>query len=84
MNSGPIVYNAQLVSAVGLLDDKFNAFYVWDDYGHRALQKGFVNGVLGMDVTHAKFGRCKGSELYDPKDKYAAKDLARRKAKHGF
>jgi hypothetical protein len=84
MNSGPIVYNARLVSVVGLLDPNFHAFYIWDDYGHRAKQLGFTNGVLGMDITHAKFGRVKSSELYDPKDDWAAKDLALRQRKHGF
>jgi hypothetical protein len=80
MNSGPIVYNARLISEVGFLDEEYRAYYVWDDYGHRALQKGFVNGVMGMDLIHAKFGRVKATEWCD----WSGHDLALRQQKHGF
>ena len=80
MNSGPIVYNARLISEVGLLDEEFRAYYVWDDYGHRAIQKGFVNGVMGMDLIHAKFGRVKATEWCD----WSGHDIALRQKKHGF
>ena len=80
MNSGPIVYNARLISEVGFLDEEFRAYYVWDDYGHRALQKGFVNGVMGMGLIHAKFGRVKATEWCD----WSGRDIARRQQKHGF
>lgn len=79
-NSGPNVYNRRLISQVGLLDDKFRAYYVWDDYGHRAIQQGFVNGILGMNVTHAKFGRVRATEWVD----YSGQDRARLTAKHGI
>lgn len=78
MNSGPVVYNANLVSKVGLLDEQFRAHHVWDDYGWRAKLAGLTNGVLGMDVTHAKFGRMTATHWTD-----GASDLALLHRKHG-
>ena len=80
LNSGPVVYNPKLIEQVGLLDDNFKAYYVWDDYGHRALQKGFVNGVMGMDLIHAKFGRVKATEWCD----WSGHDVSLRQHKHGW
>ncbi len=77
LNSGPVVYNPTLVRKVGLLDDQFRSHYVWDDYGARATQAGFKNGVLGMDITHAKFGRLTASNWADP-----SPDIARLRMKH--
>ncbi len=57
MNTGPLVYNRNVVEKIGYQDESFIAYYGWDDYALRALEAGFVNGVLGMDITHAKFGR---------------------------
>jgi hypothetical protein len=83
LNTGPLVYNRTLVSAVGYQDTDYTAFYVWDDYALRAQKAGFVNGVLGMDLTHAKFGRIKASTWYtDPA--LAARDIQRVKQKHGL
>lgn len=79
-NSGPNVYNPNLINRVGKLDPEFRAYYVWDDYGHRAMQLGFVNGVMGMDLIHAKFGICTATQWCD----YSGQDMARRQAKHGF
>jgi hypothetical protein len=78
MNSGPVAYTRKVVESVGLLDEEFRAYYVWDDYGARAKANGFVNGVMGMDVIHAKFGRTKATEWCD----WSAQDLARLHAKH--
>lgn len=78
MNSGPVVYNRNLVEKIGMLDENFRAHYVWDDYGARAHKAGFTNGVLGMDVTHAKFGRMTATTWLD-----SGADLARLRAKHG-
>jgi hypothetical protein len=77
LNSGPVVYNPNLVRKVGLLDDQFRSHYVWDDYGARATHAGFKNGVLGMDITHAKFGRLTASRWGDP-----SPDIARLRMKH--
>jgi len=79
MNSGPVVYNRNLVSKVGYLDDGFLAYYVWDDYGARAHKLGFVNGVMGMDLIHAKFGRAMGTTWLS-----SAADLNRLRSKHGW
>lgn len=79
-NSGPNVYNPTLVKTIGLLDEEFRAYYVWDDYGHRALKNGFVSGVMGMDLIHRKFGICKATEWTD----WSGHDMARRQMKHGF
>ncbi len=78
-NSGPNVYNRHLVEKVGKLDELFTAHYVWDDYGARAIKAGFVNGILGMDITHAKFGRVKATTWLD-----ASQDRARLSTKHGI
>lgn len=79
-NSGPNIYNRRLIEKVGKLDEAFRAYYVWDDYGHRALQQGFVNGILGMNVTHAKFGRVKATVW----ESSSGADRARLTAKHGI
>jgi len=84
MNSGPIAYTRKVVERVGKLDPEFIAYYVWDDYGHRARKLGFVNGVMGMDLIHAKFGRIKASVESFIGGQAAAHDLALRQAKHGF
>lgn len=80
MNSGPVVYNPRLIEKVGYLDEQFRAYYVWDDYGQRSINAGFVNGVMGMDVIHAKFGRVKATEWCD----YSGQDYALRQRKHGW
>ena len=80
MNSGPVAYTRKVVEQCGLLDEEFRAYYVWDDYGQRALDKGFISGVMGMDLTHAKFGRVKATEWSD----WSAHDLALRQKKHGW
>ncbi len=79
-NSGPNVYTRPLVEKVGMLDDQFRAYYVWDDYGARAIKAGFVNGILGMNVTHAKFGRVRATQWVD----YSGQDRARLTTKHGI
>lgn len=79
-NSGPNIYSRQLIEKVGKLDEKFTAFYVWDDYGHRSKNLGFVNGILGMNMTHAKFGRMRASVWNDA----SGADLARLRALHGL
>lgn len=79
-NSGPNVYHRHLIEKIGYLDEMFRAYYVWDDYGARALKAGFVNGILGMDVTHAKFGRVKSTQW----ESSSGADRARLTAKHGI
>lgn len=78
LNSGPVVYNKTLVQKVGKLDEEFRAYYVWDDYGARANKAGLINGVMGMDLIHRKFGRLKATEWCD----YSGADIARLHAKH--
>lgn len=80
INSGPVVYNKKLVQVVGKLDEEFYAYYVWDDYGARAREAGFVSGVMGMDLIHRKFGRVQATtaEFIDA----SARDLARLRQKH--
>lgn len=78
MNSGPVCYTRPVVEAVGKLDEEFRAYYVWDDYGARAVKAGFTNGVMGMDVTHAKFGRMKATQWCD----WSGHDNARLHMKH--
>jgi len=80
MNSGPVCYTRAVIEKVGKLDEGFRAYYVWDDYGERARKAGFVNGVMGMDLIHAKFGRMKATEWCD----YSGQDRARITTKHGF
>lgn len=82
MNSGPIVYSRKVVEQVGFVDTEFQAFYVWDDYGARAHKAGFVNGVMGMDITHAKFGRISNTTWYTPEISHH--DITRVKTKHGL
>ena len=80
MNTGPLVYNRNVVSKVGYQDELFWAYYSWDDYALRAKNAGFVNGVLGMDITHAKFGRITSTWL----SPHSNEDLARLKQKHSL
>jgi hypothetical protein len=64
INSGPVIYTKPLINKVGYLDENFVAFFVWDDYGVRALHKNFVNGVIGTNLIHAKFGRVPSTTFY--------------------
>ncbi len=85
-NSGPVAYPRAVVEKVGLLDEEFTAWHVWEDYGLRCLAAGFKNVVMGMDVRHAKFGRQPRGWIYDTVDDvphgYAARDRARFYQKH--
>lgn len=83
MNTGPLVYNRNVVSKIGYQDEEFMAWYVWDDYALRAQKAGFTNGVLGMDITHAKFGRVHSTWWYTD-GSHAQRDLFRVKQKHGL
>lgn len=77
-NSGPVGYTRKLVETVGLLDDQFTAYYVWDDYGARALAAGFQSVVLSTHIIHAKFGRTKATVFTDA----SAADMDRLRSKH--
>jgi len=66
VNSGPIYYPRHLVDIFGGPDPDMVAFDIWEDYSYRTFFKGFVNIVLGVDITHTKFGRVTGSTLYFP------------------
>jgi hypothetical protein len=81
MNTGPLVYNRKVVEAIGYQDENFVAYYAWDDYALRAIKAGFINLVLGMDVTHAKFGRVSPT-WWAVTGENAAHDMALVKAKH--
>lgn len=83
MNTGPLVYPRPVVEAVGFQDESFWAYYAWDDYALRALKAGFTNIVMGMDVTHAKFGRV-APTWWAITGEYSAHDLARVKSKHNL
>jgi hypothetical protein len=78
-NSGPVGYPRKLVETIGLLDDQFTAYYVWDDYGARARAAGFQSVILSTHVIHAKFGRTKATVFTDA----SAADIARLRSKHG-
>lgn len=65
MNSGPISYPRHVVERAGYLDEDFTAWFVWDDYGTRCAAAGLKNVILGMDVTHAPFGRQRKPWIYD-------------------
>lgn len=82
INSGPVIYHRSLVDRIGYLDEKFHAFYVWDDYGQRALKAGLTNLVMGTDMEHAKFGRAKQTSFYVDTS-ISARDIALLHAKHG-
>jgi hypothetical protein len=85
LNTGPLVYTRNVVTKTGYQDEQFCAFYAWDDYALRAKKLGFVNGVLGMDITHAKFGRVTATWWYDGEWKgTGGKDMDRLKQKHGL
>ncbi len=83
LNTGPLVYPRKVVETVGYQDSEFMAYYVWDDYALRALKSGFVNGVMGMDLTHAKFGRV-SSTWWAVTGEHAAHDIALVKRKHNL
>ena len=83
LNTGPLVYPRKVVETIGYQDEEFVAYYVWDDYALRAIQAGFVNGVLGMALTHTKFGRVK-STWYAATGDHSAHDIARVKHKHNL
>ncbi len=86
MNSGPVAYPRAVVEKVGLLDEEFIAWHVWEDYGLRCEAAGFKNVVMGMDVRHAKFGRQPVAWIYDTVDGvthgHAARDRDRFYLKH--
>ncbi len=75
VNSGPVIYNRRLIEKIGMPDREFKAFYVWDDYAERASRAGFSNFVMGMDVTHGKFGRLSASKFYEPEVQKHDRDL---------
>lgn len=81
-NDGPIIYPRHLVDKIGYLDERFYGYYVWCDYGARATNAGLTNIILGMDITHAKFGRMPTSWLNIAGDK-ASEDLKLLNSKHG-
>lgn len=83
LNSGPVIYTRRLVEKVGLLDEDFYAFYVWDDYAARARSLGFKSAVLSMDMTHMKFGRLALSGFYKDTS-IGARDLERMHSKWPF
>lgn len=59
VNRGPILYPRPLVEAIGLLDTEYlKVGFTEADYAARAHQAGFVNGAMGMDILHVKFGKC--------------------------
>lgn len=84
LNSGPVCYPRHVVQRVGLLDDEFIAWYIWEDYGLRCHQAGFTNVILGLDCFHRCFGRMGRSSLYvktnmvHDLDRFSAKHLAPR------
>ncbi len=82
LNSGPVIYNRKLIEAIGLPDDGFKAFYVWDDYSERARRAGFKNFAMGMDLIHGKFGKVVASKLYQ--DGIEQHDRERLRAKWGL
>jgi hypothetical protein len=86
MNSGPISYPRHVVGRVGYLDEGFTAWCVWEDYGQRCVDAGLKNVVLGLDVTHAQFGRKQHSWFYDAVDGkpygYTGRDDQRYRDKH--
>jgi hypothetical protein len=56
LNTGPVVYTRRLIEKIGKPDMTYEGWYWWTDYSLKAHQAGLVNGVLGMDCLHEKFG----------------------------
>jgi hypothetical protein len=77
VNRGPIVYPRRLVEAIGCLDTEFlTVAYKESDYAARAHRAGFVNGAMGMDILHTRFGL--NPQHYTLEyDKHGAPDLAK-------
>lgn len=56
VNFGPIIYSRKAIKSIGLLDISYKYAYAEQDLCVRAIQNGFNNYVLGMDILHEKFG----------------------------
>ncbi len=64
VNSGPVCYTHDTMLTIGQLPDFMSHFYLWDFYCCLCLDKGKVNGVMGTDLTHKKFGEITDSTYY--------------------
>lgn len=82
LNDGPIAYFRHVVDKIGVLDEDFAGFYLWEDYCQRAKLAGFINVLLGMGITHTKFGRYTKSWMGDDGN-ISGRDLALLRKKHG-
>lgn len=57
LNFGPVVYLRSTVEEIGKLDaENYKYAYADQDYSLQASRYGLYNYVLGMDITHDKFG----------------------------
>ncbi len=85
LNSGPIVYTRKLIEKIGAPCGEFKAFYIWDELCMRARKASLKNFVMGMDITHIKFGRLTNSKLYE--EGISAHDkalLCKKRAEYGL
>lgn len=79
LNFGPVVYTRDTVNTIGMMDaQSYKYAYADQDYSFRALSRGFNNYVIGMDITHEKFGNLAQTQPWFSKegDGVIARDLA--------
>lgn len=62
VNGGPMIYFRHVISMIGFNCEQ-NKMYAMDDYALRCGQAGLQNVVMGTDMIHQKFGKCKESNL---------------------
>jgi hypothetical protein len=61
VNRGPILYPRHLVKKIGFLDiEHLKNGFAEVEFAARAHHAGFINGAMGMDILHVKFGRWLG------------------------
>jgi len=79
LNFGPVVYTRDLITKIGKMDaESYTYAYADQDYSFRAASVGLDNYVIGMDISHEKFGNIAQSVPWysEEGNKIIAKDLA--------
>lgn len=67
-NRGPVIYPRKLVETVGVVDplNEYDVWFTEIDYCNRAHRAGFVNGVMGTDLTDWRWGQGVATDHYNP------------------